>query len=402
MGLTEWTTRLARRGVTATTPAREAKHIIVLNVVMMLNTVQNLALVVITALAGFGVLPFVMMASTITNVVILAMSGVVRRVVLEIVTIGLLSGIVATACLLTGPATRGDLYFFSLLAGTWLVFPTLRAAAMGSIVCIGTMIAVLVLYDHVTPIDAPDPATARWVVPVIIGFATFSLLGVVVWYHREAALAELYLERERARSDRLLRNVLPDRVAERLKDGPTTIADRFDEVTVLFADLVGFTTLSATLPAERVVALLNDVFTRFDELATHHRVEKIKTIGDAYMVVAGVPEPRDDHADAAAAMALDLRDAIASLGHGVQIRIGMCSGPVVAGVIGIRKFAYDLWGDTVNTAARMESHGAPGEIHVTESTYGLLRDRFTFVERGSIDVKGKGAMRTYFLEGRIG
>jgi class 3 adenylate cyclase len=206
---------------------------------------------------------------------------------------------------------------------------------------------------------------------------------------------------ERERADRLLYSIFPAPIAERLKTAPEVIAERFDEVTVLFADVVGFTPLAASLSAERLVEILNEIFTRFDELAAHHGVEKVKTIGDAYMAVAGLPERRTDHATAAAELAVAMRAAVGDLaeriGHPIQIRIGLCSGPVVAGVIGARKFAYDLWGDTVNTAARMESTGVGGEIQVAEATYLALKDRFALTARGTIEVKGKGAMRTWFL-----
>jgi class 3 adenylate cyclase len=268
---------------------------------------------------------------------------------------------------------------------------------------VASWVVLIFLYAHVGPLDPAPAALARLLSIGLFAEVTLALLSIVAWSHWQTTLTDRRLDHEHARSDRLLRNVLPDRIAERLKDGPIAVADRFDHVTVLFADIVGFTALSATLAPERVVELLNRLFTRFDELAARHRVEKIKTIGDAYMVVAGLPDPRTDHAEAAAEMALDLRAAIAELsratGHALQLRIGLCSGPAVAGVIGIQKFAYDLWGDTVNTAARMESHGAPGEIQVTESTYRLLRERFAFEDRGLIDVKGKGPMRTWFLQG---
>jgi class 3 adenylate cyclase len=217
----------------------------------------------------------------------------------------------------------------------------------------------------------------------------------------EAQRRALVTERERA--DRLLYNMLPATIAERLKLAPQVIADRYEHVTVLFADIVGFTPLATNVEPERLVQILNDVFTRFDALAARRGVEKIKTIGDAYMAVAGVPESRSDHADAAADLALAMRAAVTEcrdrLGHDIQLRVGLCTGTVVAGVLGTSKFAYDLWGDTVNTAARMESQGIAGEIQVTESTYLHLRDRYVLKERGEIDVKGKGLTRTWLLSG---
>ena len=210
------------------------------------------------------------------------------------------------------------------------------------------------------------------------------------------------LERERARSEELLRNVLPAEIVERLKATPGTIAERFAEATVLFADIVGFTPLTQKLPAEGVVAVLDELFSAFDDNAGKYGLEKIKTIGDAYMVVGGVPTPRSDHAHAVASMALEMRDVVAlhaPEGVTLRLRIGIDSGPVVAGVIGKRKFLYDLWGDTVNTASRMESHGVEDAVHVTEAAYERLRDRFELESRGLIFVKGKGEMPTYLLLG---
>ena len=211
------------------------------------------------------------------------------------------------------------------------------------------------------------------------------------------------LSAEKATSERLLLNVLPAPIAERLKTGERLIVDRFDHVTVLFADIVGFTAMSSRTSPEELVTMLNELFSRFDRLAAKHGLEKIKTIGDAYMVVAGIPQPMADHATAMAHMALDMTAAIQEYskkaGADLQLRIGIHSGSVVAGVIGEKKFIYDLWGDTVNTASRMESTGVPGRIHVTEATYTKLRDNFDLEQRPQIEVKGKGLMTTYLLVG---
>lgn len=215
--------------------------------------------------------------------------------------------------------------------------------------------------------------------------------------------AEEALRAEKEKSERLLLNILPEAIADRLKEDRGYIADSFLEVTVLFADIVGFTALSTRLSPTQLVEILNVIFSEFDRLAEKHGLEKIKTIGDAYMVVGGLPKPRADHAEAIAKMALDMQKEIAqfnaSTGEAFSIRIGINSGPVVAGVIGIKKFIYDLWGDTVNTASRMESHGIPGCIQVTDVTYKLLQDKFLFEQRGRIPIKGKGLMATYFLTG---
>ncbi|NCX98358.1 MAG: response regulator [Planctomycetia bacterium] len=217
----------------------------------------------------------------------------------------------------------------------------------------------------------------------------------------EKSHADLAWERER--SERLLRSILPQAIAERLKDSPGTIAEGFPEATVLFADLVGFTTFSRSADPRGLVEMLDAIFSEFDRLAAAAGIEKIKTIGDAYMAVAGLPEPRPDHAVAAAEMALGMRDAFAVIARDrnlpLGLRIGIHSGPVVAGVIGRHKFSYDLWGDTVNLASRMESHGAAGMIHISAATRAILGERFRFEPRGGVTVKGSGLMETFFLHG---
>jgi adenylate cyclase len=212
------------------------------------------------------------------------------------------------------------------------------------------------------------------------------------------------MEFEKKRSDMLLLNILPKDIARQLKDGSNGkgyIASSYDSVSVLFADIVGFTKLSATVSPEDLVKMLNRIFSGFDQLSEKHGLEKIKTIGDAYMVVAGIPMERADHAQAIARMALDMQTMIGDFRQNapedISVRIGIASGPVVAGIIGIKKFIYDLWGDTVNIASRMESHGEPNRIHISHGTRQLLGDDFDCEERGYIQVKGKGEMQTYFL-----
>jgi class 3 adenylate cyclase len=223
------------------------------------------------------------------------------------------------------------------------------------------------------------------------------LLGALTRQHR-------LLEVERARSERLLDNMLPEPIAERLKQQEGVIADAFGEVTVLFADIVDFTAHAERSPPEATVALLNDLFSRFDALVAARGLEKIKTVGDAYMVAGGLPQPMADHAGAVAELALEMLEVAVHRrfpdGAPVRLRVGIGSGPVVAGVIGRRRFSYDLWGDTVNTASRMETTGVPGCIQVTQRTRDLLGERYRFQERDRIEVKGKGRMTTYLLNGR--
>jgi class 3 adenylate cyclase len=279
-------------------------------------------------------------------------------------------------------------------------------------VAFGALVVVSGAIDPALAASAPDIPNA-----VVITFFVLNLIGVTTVAYvllqyfvraREQALVDLAdehraLELEQAKSERLLLNVLPEPVARRLKDHGGVIADASSDVTVLFADIVGFTPLSERLSPSEVVALLDGVFAGWDALAARHRVEKIKTIGDAYMVAGGIPLPRDDHAEAIADMALAMGSEIerceADNGMPLRVRIGIDTGPVVAGVIGRAKFIYDLWGDTVNTASRMESHAQPGTIQVTERAYERLRSRYELRRRGIVDVKGKGPMTTYLLLG---
>jgi guanylate cyclase len=237
---------------------------------------------------------------------------------------------------------------------------------------------------------APDPGLTSILFPIVL-VGTLALLVPMFIF----VLGRLSFERERAEG--LLLNVLPAEVANELKETGKAEARQFDSISVLFADIVGFTPLSAEMAPEEMVDQLNDVFTYFDELAERYGCEKIHTIGDNYMVAAGLPIPRTDHAHALCHMALGMLEY--SRTGPLSFRLGINSGPAVAGVIGTRKFQYDVWGDTVNTASRMESHGEPGRIQIAENTYQLIRDDFTVAPRGPIDVKGKGTLNTWYLTG---
>ncbi|HUJ76711.1 MAG TPA: adenylate/guanylate cyclase domain-containing protein [bacterium] len=266
--------------------------------------------------------------------------------------------------------------------------------------------AVWRAFDH----GFTGPEVSPMIRMLTYGWTLFGVFWALIVLSRYARLsmeeAEAQAEVERGKSEALLLNILPPPIADRLLGQAGTIADGFAEVTVLFADIVGFTRLSAGMPPQRVVDLLNGVFTAFDELVTQRGLEKIKTIGDAYMVAGGLPHHRADHAEAVADLALAMLETVRGFRHEtgepLSIRIGINTGPVVAGVIGKTKYIYDLWGDTVNTASRMESHGVPGEIQVTAATREALGERFLFTERGEIEVKGKGWMPVYLLRGRTG
>jgi class 3 adenylate cyclase len=254
------------------------------------------------------------------------------------------------------------------------------------------------------------------VLSIAVTIVAMGGIGAVAAWQLEMQARDAFLQRrtirdqlasldiEKGKSDALLLNILPAAVADRLKQDGESIADGFAQVTVLFSDIVGFTKMSDRLEPAEVVRRLNLIFSAFDAIADRLHVEKIKTIGDAYMVAGGLPDRTDDHAEAIAEMALAMRDVLdelkPQLGEAVSIRVGMHTGPVVAGVIGKKKFIYDIWGDTVNTASRMESHALPGTIQLTEETANELAAKYVVTPRGEIDVKGKGPMKTFFLEGR--
>jgi class 3 adenylate cyclase len=253
--------------------------------------------------------------------------------------------------------------------------------------------------------DYPDTLRDTYIEPLLFTAAAV-IVGlfasmVVLYFRRLADRAESALAEANARSERLLLNMLPEPIADRLKADESPIADRLNDVTVLFADLVDSTPLAETLDPDELVALLDRLFTQFDELADRFGLEKIGSIGDGYLAVAGAPVTRADHADAAARLALAMLSALGRFtveGYGqLRMRIGLHSGPVVAGVIGRRKYRYDLWGDTVNTASRMESHGEAGRIHISATTREALGNDYVLEPRGEISVKGKGEMETFFL-----
>jgi adenylate cyclase len=310
----------------------------------------------------------------------------------------LISGLGILAIMSASGETGRLLYYVGLiLAIMWtLLFADLRFP-----LALGAGVYLVAGYELIALVISPLP------LPVVVN-NTFFLTGALMMaafsgYTRERAervnfRQSLVIEQERHKSEALLLNILPREVSEQLKSSGGTVARSFAEASILFADMVGFTTLSARMGAEETVGLLNRVFSFFDSLVDKYDVEKIRTIGDNYMVVAGVPRPCPDHAAALAAMALEMRDYAATLP--LELRIGLASGPVVAGVIGRKKFQYDVWGEAVNTASRMESHGLPGQIQLTGAAHELIRGQFLCRPRGRISVKGIGPMDTWLLLGR--
>jgi adenylate cyclase len=286
-----------------------------------------------------------------------------------------------------------------------LVFSNVRAAARWYVAYLVVFLGSGIAGELLGGVSPPPPG---WFTSTMLGLnvavggaIVFTLLAVFAQQRRDALVA---LRSEQAKAENLLLNILPRSIADRLKAQTQTIADQFSSASILFADVVDFTPFSERLPPADVVGILDHLFSHFDALAERYELEKIKTIGDCYMVAAGVPSPRPDHARALALMALDMVEAMRSsddVGHlGLELRVGINSGPVIAGVIGRKRFLYDLWGDAVNTASRMESHGTPGRVQITRSTYELLGDEFECEPRGPIPVKGKGDVEAWYLVGR--
>ena len=311
----------------------------------------------------------------------------------------------------------GDTYFYIVLpiaAVTFLGPQKSRAYFALCLITIGLLVIIdplLPRFTHpwsVSPFNpegwvfhAPDKYRFRTI--ELISFCSAMIILYILSHGGASALREA-----NKRAEVLLLNILPKSIAQRLSstelgEQAETIVDRYDHVSILFADIVGFTELSRKMEPGELVLLLNTLFSEFDRITARHRVEKIKTIGDAYMAVAGLPAPDPDHAEHIADVALEMLEAVArtneSSGRTLQLRIGLNSGPVVAGVIGLNKFAYDLWGETVNTASRMESHGQPGLIQASQSTYELLKDKYRFTALGNIEIKGYGVLPAWQLEG---
>ncbi len=303
--------------------------------------------------------------------------------------------------------TGSGLLFYYPIAATIVVL-TLgveRIALAGVLAAIGVALAIIL--ELTVPADTGLQPDWSITVGFIVSITAAAVMAfAAVWFVlREIDRAETAMEMEYERSEQLLANILPASIAARLKDpAHDMIADRYDDASILFADIAGFTERASEIAPCDLVAFLDHVYSEFDLLVDRHGLEKIKTTGDAYMVVSGVPNPRADHAQALAALALDMAQAVARMrdpqGHGVGMRIGLASGPVVAGVVGSRRFFYDVWGDAVNVASRMESTDPTGRIQVPQNVYERLRDEFAFTERGDVDVKGKGVMHTWYLVGR--
>jgi adenylate cyclase len=399
------TARLARIGADPEDDedVRQKKALLVLLAVMVLPVSVVWGSLYLGFGSPAGIVPFIYFAMSVGSLVAFARTGNFR-LLLVVQLVDILVTTTVGQMLVGGFLASGGVGLWGILAPLGaLVFLEVRQA----IRWFGAFVVVFVVTGLLGELVFPDAGlpvafTTTMLALNVVGAGSVAFLLLATFANqRDAALTALRAEQQRSES--LLMNVLPGSIAERLKAATQSIADHFDSATILFADVVDFTPLSGRLPPAEVVGILDQLFSHFDKLVERHGLEKIKTIGDCYMAAAGVPDPLPDHARKAALLALDMRDAVATSAvagqPGLELRIGMNSGPVVAGVIGTKRFLYDLWGDSVNTASRMESNGTPGEIQITRTTYELLKGEFACRRRGTIEVKGKGQMETWYLDG---
>ncbi len=350
-----------------------------------------------------GIVPFIYFAISIGSLTVFARTGSFRFLLV----VQLLDVLLTTTTgqmLIGGFLPSGGVGLWGILAPLGaLVFLEVRQAVRWFVTFVFVFVVTGVLGELLFPAaDLPSWFTTTMLALNVIGAGSVAFMLLASFAtQRNAALAAL--RAEQAKAEALLLNVLPSSIAERLKDASQSIADHFEAASIVFADVVDFTPLAGSLAPTEVVGILDQLFSQFDTLVERHGLEKIKTIGDCYMAAAGVPDPGPDHARKAALLALDMRGALAespiARRLGLELRIGINSGPVVAGVIGTKRFLYDLWGDAVNIASRMESNSTPGEIQITRATYELLKDEFVCSPRGTISVKGKGPMETWYLVG---
>ena len=400
--------RWIRIGRDPAMPLAAARYVVLTNIVALLGVTFTLGFTPLLLLSGSLLYPALQLVYALIYLPPLWLNARGHHVG---ATTALLLGshlAVVSQLLVEGMGFDVHLFFMVHAVLPFLVYPPRHNRAMFALSVLSglDLLLVVVLGDHLHPLGpAIAPDRLLLLRPILLAGLLATLAACAYYARRATLLAEAAFDRAHERSEELLLNILPPSIAGRLKLRGGTIADGFADVTVLFADIVGFTRMSARLPPARIVELLNELFCTFDDLAGRLGLEKIKTIGDCYMVAGGLPEPRADHAEAIAEMGLEMvrivKEFSVRAGEPLAIRVGIHSGPVVAGVIGKRKFIYDLWGDTVNTASRMESHGVPGTVQLTGLARELLAGKFHMQSRGTIDIKGKGQMETWLLEGRV-
>ncbi|MCB1323760.1 MAG: adenylate/guanylate cyclase domain-containing protein [Leptospiraceae bacterium] len=398
--------RLIRIGVHEGVPARELRYITLLNGLAIVVGLLLLANIPFTAayLPDTAFILGVQVADLAACVIALFLNAR-RQYLAARLCFNLIAAInLATYPLATGTQTGAHFLQLLVIVAAFYLYPPRETVIKYSVIALSTLFLILwSAFDGSAVVEAsrdwlgvqvlPEPLLniLSWAMP-----ANVAIFMLAFMYYGQAIL-----RRAEDRTEALLRNILPEPIMQRLKQGEAVIADSFSSVTVLFADIVGFTELAGRTPPEKLVQILNAIFSRFDDLVEDRGLEKIKTIGDAYMVVGGLPVRSDDHVALVCRLGLEMLSEIkrieAARTLGLNIRIGIHTGPVAAGVIGRKKFSYDLWGDTVNVASRMESQGIPGEIQVTESVHAEVHGGFELEPRGSLQVKGKGPLSVYLL-----
>jgi class 3 adenylate cyclase len=392
--------RIAHLGITADMTVTDAKHVRFTNIAALVAASMMLPWVPVNLLAGeiYNSLSSLVVGTSL--LMVLPLNGAARHGIAAFILLAIADVQIAFGTWLFGVSSNVPLYFLLTILVPYLAFRKrhqhlAHAFALVAVAALVTLTANAEAFP--AQISLMDASLFR---SINLAAVAIGLVVLAAVFRGLVNDTEQALEDERARADALLLNVLPPSVAESLKREPSrTIADRYDQVTVLFADIVGFTPLSARLSADRTVELLNEIFTAFDAICDRAGVEKIRTIGDGYMAVAGAPIPRADHGQAMVRVAMAMRDYMASkpVDEPLEVRIGINSGEAVAGIVGTSRFHFDLWGDSVNVAARMESLGEPGRIQIAESTWALVHDVIPCESRGKVLVKGKGELETWFV-----
>lgn len=400
-----WNT-IAYSGMTGVKDEAEQKNVLLVNtlaVLMLLFTLVFTGISVAILPDNLQLLPKIPLVYSLLLLGVLFLNGKGYRLLARLYFS--LSGMIFMGLMsfLMGAESNFHFFLFPVILAQFFIFPARQRSWM-NFTGFAALLELAALHIYLPEMGR----NLNWTQQDMLSISRANLLGAGVltlglaaYISRIYEVAETYLHLERSKSEKLLLNILPASIVDKLRESPDTIAERFEECTILFSDIVGFTEMSHSMSPVDVVDLLNRIFSEFDDLAEKHGLEKIKTIGDAYMVVGGLPEPDQKHAESVARFALDMLEVVRRYREveelPLEIRIGMASGDAVAGVIGKKKFVYDLWGKSVNTASRMESSGVPGKVQVTESTYSLLKGKFQFEERGFVELKGMGRVASYLL-----
>ena len=399
--------QIAYLGTNYTKDSLEHKYIILINGLTLFTCIFNVSVVSISSFFIFTYWLIIPVLYTILFPLVFYFHKKGKLLLARIYFISLTLIYLSVYSILEGNQADAHFFFLLIASASFFSFPKreikwLKFSIFLAFICF----VCFEIFHSQIPTQLPFPAELKEFRAkfVHIGYATlFLIFGVYIYstFQKAETLARI----EHQKSEQLLQNILPIPVIQKLRENPEIIAEKFEECTVLFCDIVGFTEISRTMSATKLVSILNEIFSTFDDLAEKYQLEKIKTIGDAYMVVGGLPNPQLDHASRVAFFALEILNTVESYkskyNFPLQIRIGIHTGEAVAGVIGKKKFIYDIWGTTVNTASRMESHGVAGEIQVSEQTYYKLKDNFFFLERGNLEVKGIGKIKTYLLKDKI-